>query len=79
MIFISKSNLRISKMQYNRWMSRWGNKDVRGNKEKIAGRRLKHPCDNCEKPILKGQKYKIDRGMYGIGDYYTHKIHIECD
>lgn len=66
-------------MQYNQWINRWGNKDVKGNKERIAGRKLNKPCDNCGELITKGQKYKIDRGMYGIGDYYTRKIHSVCN
>ena len=68
----------MSKMSADWWLKRWGTKDVAGNKEKIASRKHRKPCDKCHQSIIKGQKYKIDRWMYGHGHYYTEKIHSEC-
>ena len=60
---------------------RWGYfSNAKGRKPKIAiaGRRLKYPCKFCEKPILKGEEYRIsyykpDFYQPSEVDFYAHE------
>lgn len=66
---------------------RWGYfSNAKGRKPKIAvaGRRLKHSCTFCKKPILKGEEYRIsyykpDFYQPSIVDFYAHEKCYETD
>ena len=45
--------------------------------ERVAKRKLKHPCGICGKPILKGQKYVRKKKFIGFG-YAIQYVHVEC-
>lgn len=65
-------------ISFDWYASRWGNSSVAGCKRAVARRRLKYPCDECGKPVEKGQEYLRDRYLIGWGEYRVSYYHAAC-
>jgi len=50
---------------------------VKSSKVRVAKRKLKYECSICGKPILKGQKYVIQRKYMGLCWLFRY-VHLDC-
>jgi len=57
------------------WVDNEGGPEFMKTTTPIA--RKEHLCSECRRDILKGEKYRIDRGVWD-GEFSSHKICLDC-